>query len=113
MVWAMLPAARPGVLPRGVELLGGLIELSARHELIGDVRGRGLMCALELVSDRLRKTPAAKDVVQKVYDAAYDAGVMVRTSGPNIIMSPPLVITAKDVARIVSALDAGLTAART
>jgi len=97
---------------RGVELLAGLTELAARHELIGDVRGIGLMCALELVSDRLTKTPAAKDAVQKVHDVAYDAGVMVRTSGPNIIMSPPLVITAKDVARIVSALDEGLTAAK-
>ena len=97
---------------RGVELLAGLKELENRHELIGDVRGKGLMCALELVSDRVKKTPAAKDVVQKVQDVAYEAGVMVRTSGANVIMSPPLVITAKDVARIVSALDEGLTAAK-
>jgi putrescine aminotransferase len=96
---------------RGVELLTGLTELGAKHELIGDVRGKGLMGALELVSDRVKKTPAAKDVVQKVHDVAYAAGVMVRTSGPNIIMSPPLVINAKDVTRIVSALDEGLTAA--
>ncbi|MGE0279216.1 MAG: aspartate aminotransferase family protein [Rhizobiaceae bacterium] len=96
---------------RGVELLKGLTELAAKHELIGDVRGKGLMCALELVFDRAKKTPAAKDVVQKVHDVAYDAGVMVRTSGPNVIMSPPLIVTAKDVARIVSALDEGLSAA--
>ena len=55
---------------------------------------------------------AAKDVVQKVYDTAYEAGVMVRTSGANVIISPPLVITAADVQKIVSALDAGLSAAR-
>ena len=69
------------------------------------------MAALELVSDRQKKSAAAKDVVQKVYDVAYDEGVMVRTSGSNVIISPPLVITAADVEKIVSALDAGLSAA--
>ncbi len=56
------------------------------------------MCALELVSDRAKKSRRrAKDAVQKVYDAAYEAGVMVRTSAPNVIISPPLVVTAADV----------------
>jgi len=97
---------------RGEELLAGLKGLQDKHELVGDARGKGLMCAVELVSDRTRKTPAAKDVVQKVQDVAYDAGVMMRTSGANVIISPPLIVTAGDVARIVEALDAGLTAAR-
>lgn len=96
---------------RGDELMAGLQALQVKHELIGDVRGKGLMCALELVSDREKKTPAAKDVVQKVQDAAYEAGVMVRTSGPNVILSPPLIVTVADVTRIVEALDAGLSAA--
>ncbi|NRP22577.1 Taurine--pyruvate aminotransferase [Ensifer adhaerens] len=96
---------------RGEELMAGLQALYVKHEFIGDVRGKGLMCALELVSDREKKSPAAKDVVQKVQDAAYEAGVMVRTSGPNVILSPPLVITAEDVTRILAALDAGLSAA--
>jgi adenosylmethionine-8-amino-7-oxononanoate aminotransferase len=97
---------------RGEELMAGLEALKTRHELIGDVRGKGLMCALELVSDREKKSAAAKDIVQKVQDVTYDAGVMVRTSGANVILSPPLVITATDVTRILTALDAGLTAAR-
>lgn len=96
---------------RGRELLAGLEGLKAKYELIGDVRGLGLMAALELVSDRAKKTPAAKDVVAKVYDTAYEAGVIVRTSGTNVIISPPLVITAADVQRIISALDAGFAAA--
>ena len=75
------------------------------------MRGKGLMAALELVSDRAKKSPASKDAVAKVYETAYDEGVMVRTSGANVIISPPLVITAGDVARILSALDAGLSAA--
>jgi adenosylmethionine-8-amino-7-oxononanoate aminotransferase len=96
---------------RGRELLAGLERLKAKYELIGDVRGRGLMAALELASDRAKKTPAAKDVIAKVYDTAYEAGVIVRTSGANVIISPPLIVTAGDVQRIIAALDAGFAAA--
>lgn len=96
---------------RGEELLAGLKGLESKHGLVGNARGKGLMACLELVSNRDRKTPAAKETVQKLQDAAYSAGVMVRTSGPNVIISPPLVVSAHDVQRILSALDAGLTAA--
>lgn len=96
---------------RGEELLAGLLTLQEKHALVGDARGKGLMCALELVSDRDSKAAASKPVVQKVYDTAYEAGVMVRTSGSNIILSPPLIITTEHVDRILSALDAGLCAA--
>ncbi|SCB14485.1 aspartate aminotransferase family protein [Rhizobium multihospitium] len=96
---------------RGEELLAGLKKLQDKHELVGDVRGKGLMCALELVSDRAKKSGAAKDVIQKVQDATYDAGVLVRTSGANVIMSPPLIVTVGDVQTILTALDAGLAAA--
>lgn len=96
---------------RGAELLAGLRELEAKHELVGDVRGKGLMAALELVSDRDKKTAASKAILQKVQDVAYDSGVLVRTSGANVIMSPPLVITANDVKRILAALDTALDVA--
>ena len=69
------------------------------------------MCALELVSDRAAKTPIDKATIGKIFEATYDAGVMVRVSGPNIIMSPPLVLTSEDVQQIVDALDAGFAAA--
>ncbi len=96
---------------RGTELLDGAKGLMAKHQLVGDVRGKGLMVAIELVSDRNKKTPASKDTVQKVFETAYQAGVMLRISGPNIILSPPLVITSDDVSKVVSAIDAGLAAA--
>jgi adenosylmethionine-8-amino-7-oxononanoate aminotransferase len=64
------------------------------------------------VSDRATKKPADKKTMGKVADAAYEAGVMLRVSGNMIILSPPLVIAAKDVAKIAEGLDAGLTAAR-
>lgn len=96
---------------RGTELLDGANALMSKHELVGDVRGKGLMVAVELVSDRNNKSPASKDTVQKLFEAAYEAGVMLRISGPNIILSPPLVITSEDVSKIVSAIDTGLSVA--
>ena len=97
---------------RGAELFSGLKALKEKHEIVGDVRGgHGLMLALELVSDRAKKTPAAKDVTARIHEATYRAGVMVRVSGPNIILSPPLILTAEEAAKIVEALDEGLAAA--
>ncbi len=97
---------------RGTQLHDGMKALQARHSLIGDVRGgHGLMGAMELVSDRTTKKPADKAALARVQETAYRAGAMVRVSGPNIILSPPLVVTAADVEVILSALDAGLSAA--
>jgi putrescine---pyruvate transaminase len=96
---------------RGAELLAGLQGLKAKHALVGDARGKGLMCAIELVADRATKAAPSKDTVAKVADVAYAHGAMVRTSGPNIIISPPLIVTAGDVQTILTALDAGLQAA--
>jgi len=93
----------------GVELGKALEDLKQRHAIVGDVRYKGLMAALELVSDRDEKTPLGKDAMNDVLEGAYEAGVMIRVSGPNVILSPPLVITAEDVAKIAQALDAGLS----
>ena len=96
---------------RGGELFAGLQNLATRHEQIGDVRGgHGLMCALELVSDRDTKTPIDKASIGKVQEIAYQAGAMVRVSGPNIILSPPLVLTSADVQVILAALQTGFAA---
>jgi adenosylmethionine-8-amino-7-oxononanoate aminotransferase len=104
-------AVHENAAARGVELKAALRDLHAKHALVGDVRSQGLMAALELVSDRAKKTPAAKEVLSKVAETAYSAGVMIRVSGNNIILSPPLVISSADVTRIAEALDAGLGAA--
>ena len=95
---------------RGEELLTGCLGLKHRHEAVGDVRGRGLMVAIELVSDRGTKKPIDKKLIAQVFETTYESGVMVRVSGNNIILSPPLVVTARDVTKIVAALDAGLSA---
>lgn len=95
---------------RGDELLAGCQGLMERFEAVGDVRGKGLMVAVELVADRATKAPIDKKRIGQVFETAYDQGVMVRVSGNTVILSPPLVLAAADVARIVAALEAGVSA---
>ncbi len=96
---------------RGDQLYQGLLGLQEKYAAIGDVRGgHGLMCALELVADRQTKAPIDKKTIGAVHRVAYENGALVRVSGNNIILSPPLVLTAVDVATILSALDAGFAA---
>ena len=97
---------------RGAELFAGLQALRSKYDVIGDVRGgHGLMCALELVSDRADQDADRQGDHRQGAGVAYQAGAMVRVSGPNIILSPPLVLTADDVQVILSALDAGFRGA--
>ena len=84
-----------------------------RHAHVGDVRGVGLMACLEMVEDkRSRKTlPRGNELTGKVARAAYRRGAMVRVSGSNIILSPPLVITREEADILVDALDAAFAEA--
>jgi len=95
---------------RGAQLFEGVQKLKDRYDAIGDVRGgHGLMTAIEVVSDRATRAPD-KVMPARVQEVAYDHGAMVRVSGPNIIMSPPLILTEADVDTILAALDAGFRA---
>lgn len=92
----------------GQQLFEGLQKLYDDFDVIGDVRGgHGLMCALELVSERATKKPIDKATPVKLQKAAYESGAMIRVSGPNVILSPPLVLTAEDVDTILAALRSG------
>jgi adenosylmethionine-8-amino-7-oxononanoate aminotransferase len=94
---------------RGTQLWRGLNVLKEKYDVIGDVRGgHGLMCALELVSDRASKAPIDKKTIGTVHRVAYENGSMVRVSGNNIILSPPLVLTSSHVETILASLDTGL-----
>jgi len=97
---------------RGAQIFQGLLKLQEKYEVIGDVRGgHGLMCAMELVGNRASKAPIDKATIGTVQEVAYQNGAMVRVSGPNIILSPPLVLTEADAEVILGALDKGLAAA--
>ncbi len=97
---------------RGAELWSGIQTLMERHEIIGDVRGgHGLMSAIELVENRESKTPVDGKAIERVRDETFRAGAMVRVSGNNILMSPPLILTDEDVRIILDALEAGFSSA--
>ncbi|MEM8812468.1 MAG: aminotransferase class III-fold pyridoxal phosphate-dependent enzyme, partial [Pseudomonadota bacterium] len=95
---------------RGRELMAGLQRLHRKHDIVGDVRGEGLMCAIELVSDRATKKPVDKSVPVRLQQAAYEDGVMVRVSANNVIFSPPLIVDPEHVTKIVDGVETGLKA---
>lgn len=93
----------------GAQALQMFKELQSRYEVIGDVRGRGLMIGMELVKDRETKEPAA-ELTAAVADEISNA-VIVSKSGAhaNVLrLVPPLCLTAKDAEEVVERLDAAL-----
>ncbi|SPF79624.1 aminotransferase class III-fold pyridoxal phosphate-dependent enzyme [Pseudoprimorskyibacter insulae] len=95
---------------RGTQLYEGVLGLAEKYDFIGDVRGgHGLMTGIELVSDSAAKTPMDGATMTRIQDATYEAGAMVRIGMHNILMSPPLTITADEVDVIINALDAGFS----
>jgi 4-aminobutyrate aminotransferase-like enzyme len=104
-------------LPANCEATGAymrlrLEEMRERHPLIGDVRGMGLMQALELVKDRKTKTPAGEETV-RVMEAARDQGLLIGKGGMfgNCLrLTPPMNIARADVDEMVRMLDHALQA---
>jgi adenosylmethionine-8-amino-7-oxononanoate aminotransferase len=98
----------------GERLLAGLKELQKQHPVIGDVRGRGLLCGIELARPGTTE-PLAAAQVNQVLAEAQKRGVIV---GKNVAtvqrlecvvtMAPPLVINEGEIERIVDALDGAL-----
>jgi len=91
----------------GAYLRGRLEELREKYPLIGDVRGMGLLQALELVRDRQSKEPAPAETAE-VMEAARDNGILVGKGGTygNVIrLSPPMNIGRADVDEFVLRLD--------
>lgn len=96
---------------RGDQLYEGCQALMEKYDIIGDVRGgHGLMTAIEMVSDRATKKPIDAGTAATVQEVAYQSGAMVRVSGPNLILSPALILTEDDANTILAALDAGFAA---
>ena len=93
---------------QGAYLRGKLDGLAAQYPLIGDVRGMGLMQALELVVDRETKEPAA-EATKRVMDAARREGLLIGKGGlwGNVIrISPPMNIGRADIDEFARMLDA-------
>jgi len=92
---------------RGAYMLGRMQELRS-HEIVGDVRGLGLMIGIELVRDRGTKElfDVSVGAARRVWLAALEQGVIVRPmTGDVLAMSPPFVISNKQIDRMVIVLD--------
>lgn len=91
----------------GKMLTEGLMQLKDRYSLIGDVRGRGFMQAIELVKDRDTKEPDP-EATARVFERTREHGLILSKSGAfkNVLrMVPPLCLSAEDVQPVIDALD--------
>ncbi len=103
-------------LQENARLVGGamlevLESLQQKHEIIGDVRGRGLMMAIELVKDRRTKTPAP-EATAAVFEAGREQGLVLSKSGAyrNVLrMVPPLCLSLDDVDFFAQAMDKAMS----
>lgn len=95
----------------GADLRSKLLELQEKHALIGDVRGRGLLQAIELVEDRATKEPATA-AAGRVVERAKERGLLVGKSGAarnTIRLAPPMCLSRADVDFLADCLDACLS----
>jgi len=97
----------------GAHLIEQLQPLSEKYEVVGEVRGKGLMIALDLVVDKQSREPInPKDgFAARVAEFAREEGVLVRPVGTKIILSPPLTLTIEEADHIAAALDTGFSSA--
>ncbi|RKF14701.1 aspartate aminotransferase family protein [Roseovarius spongiae] len=102
---------------KGAKLKSRLNALMQRHEIIGDVRGNGLLLAFEFMSDRATKAPLPKDwnAHLRFVEIAYENGLIVysrRTrdgvEGDHILVCPPLTVTDTHLDEIIEMLDLSL-----
>lgn len=87
----------------GARLMDGLRSL-ADHPLVGEVRGRGMLAAVELVTDKERKTPLPPeaDAGRRVFERAWSNGLIVRAFPQGVLgYAPPLCCTAQEIDGIV------------
>ncbi|KAF5446616.1 hypothetical protein F2P56_032227 [Juglans regia] len=91
----------------GSHLKECLTSLKEKHEIIGDVRGRGLMLGVELVTDRQLKTPAKAEILH-IMEQMRELGVLIGKGGfhGNVFrITPPLCFTKEDADFLVGAMD--------
>ncbi|PDT11237.1 MULTISPECIES: aspartate aminotransferase family protein [unclassified Rhizobium] len=87
----------------GARLMQGLQSLRD-HPLVGDVRGRGMLAAIELVVDKVNKTPlpASAEPARRIFDRAWENGLVIRAFGNGVLgYAPPLCCTETEIDAIV------------
>jgi 4-aminobutyrate aminotransferase len=90
----------------GAFLLGRMAEWPARHRIVGDVRGKGLMIGVEIVRDQKTKERAG-DLREAIVDLAFEKGVLLLGAGENTIrIAPPLIVDEEQAAFAAQTLEA-------
>ena len=94
----------------GPRLLGGLRERFGDHPLVGEIRGVGLMAGIELVADRATREPfdPGLGVGPACMRKALERGLVLRALGDTIALSPPLIVTERQIDVILERLGAAL-----
>jgi 4-aminobutyrate--pyruvate transaminase len=87
-------------------LLDGLQTLK-EFPFVGDVRGLGLVCGVEIVSNKETKA-ADVGMAMKIFKAAQDRGLRTRPLGSTLAFAPPLIINEEEVNEIVKRLGAAM-----
>jgi alanine-glyoxylate transaminase/(R)-3-amino-2-methylpropionate-pyruvate transaminase len=91
----------------GNQILTALEHLKAKHSLIGDVRGKGLLLGIELVKDRATKEPATAECAQML-ESCRQMGLLLGKGGlygQTIRFSPPMCLHEKDADFLIDVLD--------
>jgi len=101
----------------GDHLKNKLLELQDKHEMIGEVRGKGLFCGVELVKDRTTKEPVDEKVATAVAGHCFKNKVMIgrtnrsfETNNNVLLFSPAFICTKNDIDLIVESVDNALEA---
>jgi alanine-glyoxylate transaminase/(R)-3-amino-2-methylpropionate-pyruvate transaminase len=91
----------------GARILAGLQKLKAKHKVIGEVRGQGLMLAIEFVKDQATKQPGREECAQAV-ENARELGLLLGKGGlwgQTIRFAPPMCINEADADFLLAVLD--------
>ena len=89
----------------------GLRQLAERHEMIGDVRGRGLAIGVDLVTDRESRAPVPATTTAKVIVRAYELGasfIYVGLAANVLEITPPLVLNDAECEEGLAIIDKAL-----
>jgi 4-aminobutyrate aminotransferase-like enzyme len=92
----------------GAHIKGRLEQMQARHLSMGDVRGVGMLMAVEFVTDRETKERISQEAAEYLYRELVTNGVLVASAAPIMRITPPLVMTRELADRALDIFDAAV-----
>ena len=93
----------------GARMLERLRELSGRHPVVGDVRGRGLLIGIDLVADRATRQPLDRAACERLFKECQRRGLLTMAYSPRVRINPPLCIDEDTALRACDILDQALS----